>query len=162
MKHCYHYETPVGVICIGEENGKITALYNDKSYQLLSLEKQKELSLYAEQETETLRKAGQELQEYFAGKRKTFDLELAPEGTEFQQKVWTALQRIPYGQTRSYGEIAKEIGNPKAVRAVGGANHRNPIMIVIPCHRVIGANGSLTGFGGGLGMKEYLLKLEKI
>jgi len=102
-----------------------------------------------------------QLDEYFAGKRKTFDLKLAPTGTAFQREVLDALQRIPYGETRSYQEIASGVGRPKAVRAVGAANGRNPLPIIIPCHRVIGANGSLTGFGGGLATKKYLLDLER-
>lgn len=101
-----------------------------------------------------------QLREYFAGKRIEFDLPLAPEGTDFQRNVWRRLQEIPYGETISYGELAKRIGNPKASRAVGAANGQNPIPIVIPCHRVIGANGKLTGFGGGLPTKEALLALE--
>jgi methylated-DNA-[protein]-cysteine S-methyltransferase len=101
-----------------------------------------------------------QLREYFAGQRADFDLPLAPEGTEFQRTVWRNLRDIPYGETISYGELAKRVGNPKASRAVGAANGQNPIPIVIPCHRVIGANGKLTGFGGGLPTKEALLALE--
>ncbi|MEM1228928.1 MAG: methylated-DNA--[protein]-cysteine S-methyltransferase [Pseudomonadota bacterium] len=101
-----------------------------------------------------------QLAEYFAGQREHFDLTLRPEGTEFQRAVWQALTRIPYGETCSYGDIAAAIGRPKAVRAVGAANGRNPLPIVVPCHRVIGSNGSLTGFGGGLENKERLLALE--
>lgn len=103
-----------------------------------------------------------ELQEYFAGKRKTFDVKLdISQGTEFQQEAWKALLAIPYGETRSYQDQAIAMKNSKAVRAVGGANHNNPISIIIPCHRVIGKNGKLTGYGGGLFRKEYLLDLEK-
>jgi methylated-DNA-[protein]-cysteine S-methyltransferase len=101
-----------------------------------------------------------QLKEYFAGRRSEFDLPLAPEGTEFQRNVWKRLQEIPYGETISYGELAKRVGNPNASRAVGAANGSNPIPIVIPCHRVIGANGKLTGFGGGLPAKQALLALE--
>lgn len=101
-----------------------------------------------------------QLADYFAGERTTFDLDLAPVGTAFQQSVWTALREIPYGETRSYGDIAARIGNPKGVRAVGLANGRNPIPIIVPCHRVIGANGTLTGFGGGIDTKRFLLDLE--
>ena len=104
--------------------------------------------------------ARQQLQEYFAGKRKSFDLPLQLSGTDFQVQVLEELQRIPYGETTSYGAIAKRIGRPKAVRAVGAANGRNPLPIVIPCHRVIGSSGDLTGFGGGLETKEALLRLE--
>ena len=102
----------------------------------------------------------QQLDEYFAGERKVFDIKLAPKGTPFQQSVLAALQDIPYGETRSYGEIAVAIGNPKSVRAVGSANGNNPIALIIPCHRVIGSNGSLTGFGGGLETKRFLLEFE--
>ncbi|MEZ5963776.1 MAG: methylated-DNA--[protein]-cysteine S-methyltransferase [Planctomycetota bacterium] len=101
-----------------------------------------------------------QLAEYFAGHRRTFDLALAPEGTPFQLAVWEALRRIPYGTTTSYAELACAVGRPKAVRAVGAANGHNPIPIVVPCHRVIGADGSLTGFGGGLAAKRALLELE--
>ena len=101
-----------------------------------------------------------QLEEYFAGKRKTFDLPLAPRGTAFQLSVWNALQQIAYGQTRSYADIARVIGRPSAVRAVGAANGANPIPIIIPCHRVIGSSGALTGFGGGLDVKRRLLDFE--
>lgn len=104
----------------------------------------------------------QELAEYFAGHRKNFTVKPAPEGTAFQQAAWKALTKIPYGQTRTYGEQAAAIGKPSAVRAIGAANGRNPIGIVVPCHRVIGANGTLTGYAGGLDKKEFLLKLEGI
>lgn len=103
-----------------------------------------------------------QLREYFAGTRRTFDLPLAPRGTAFQQRVWAALRAIPYGETRTYGELAAAIGSPSASRAVGMANHHNPIPIVIPCHRVIGANGTLTGYAGGLEIKRKLLALEGI
>jgi methylated-DNA-[protein]-cysteine S-methyltransferase len=104
--------------------------------------------------------ARQQLEEYFAGERKEFDLALNVSGTEFQVQVLEELQRIPYGETTSYGTIAERIGRPKAMRAVGAANGRNPIPIIIPCHRVIGSGGALTGFGGGLDTKEALLRLE--
>ena len=107
-----------------------------------------------------LTRAQKQLVEYFTGKRENFDLPLKPEGTAFQQKVWKALARIPFGQTRSYGQIAKAVKSPAASRAVGAACGRNPLPIVIPCHRVVGSTGSLTGFGGGLSMKEWLLKHE--
>jgi len=102
-----------------------------------------------------------QLAAYFAGKLNVFELPLAPRGTEFQQQVWQELQRIPYGRTTSYGEIARRLGDPAATRAVGAANGRNPLPIVVPCHRVIGADGSLTGFGGGLPTKRFLLDLEQ-
>jgi methylated-DNA-[protein]-cysteine S-methyltransferase len=103
-----------------------------------------------------------QLDDYLAGRRRAFDLLLAPAGTEFQLLCWQALQRIPYGETRSYSEQARLIGRPAAIRAVGHANHDNPIGIVIPCHRVIGADGSLTGYAGGLPMKRFLLELEGV
>ena len=104
--------------------------------------------------------ARQQLTEYFAGERREFDLPLKLNGTEFQMSVLRALQQIPYGETTSYAEIAERVGRPKAVRAVGAANGRNPIPIIVPCHRVIGSHGDLTGFGGGLDTKEALLRLE--
>ena len=102
-----------------------------------------------------------QLEEYFSGKRSSFSLPMAPVGTQFMQDVWQALVTIPYGEVRSYRDIAKAIGNPKACRAVGMANNRNPLPIIIPCHRVIGANGKLVGYAGGLDCKEKLLALEK-
>ena len=109
-----------------------------------------------------LREAATQLNEYFAGARRKFDLDLKPTGTPFQLEVLDALATIPYGETRSYGEIATQIGRPKAVRAVGAANGRNPLPIVLPCHRVIGTDGNLTGYGGGLEIKRYLLDLEGV
>ncbi|WP_199099541.1 methylated-DNA--[protein]-cysteine S-methyltransferase [Dyella sp. ASV21] len=110
--------------------------------------------------TDPLVQAAQQLEEYFAGTRQHFALPLRPLGTPFQLEVWHELARIPYGSTISYGELARRIGQPQAMRAVGAANGRNPLPIVLPCHRVIGSNGSLTGFGGGLPTKRYLLALE--
>jgi methylated-DNA-[protein]-cysteine S-methyltransferase len=108
-----------------------------------------------------LREARRQLEAYFAGELREFDLTLDPRGTEFQRRVWSELERIPWGETISYGELARRIGRPDASRAVGAANGRNPIPIVIPCHRVIGADGSLTGYGGGLPIKRKLLSIEK-
>jgi methylated-DNA-[protein]-cysteine S-methyltransferase len=107
--------------------------------------------------TEAVRQFGA----YFSGKLKSFDLKLAPEGTEFQKSVWRALCKIPYGETRTYKDIAASIGNPKAYRAVGLANNRNPIAIIVPCHRVLGSNGKLTGYASGLDVKAFLLQLEE-
>ena len=111
-------------------------------------------------DNDVLQAAEAQLHEYFAGTRTCFDLPLAPQGTDFQLQVWHELARIPYGETISYALLAQRVGNPSASRAVGAANGRNPLPIVLPCHRVIGADGALTGFGGGLPMKEFLLKLE--
>ena len=105
--------------------------------------------------------AFRQILEYWNGRRRTFDFPYVLRGTEFQRKVWEALCAIPYGETRTYGEIAAAVGNPRACRAVGMANHNNPILIAVPCHRVVGANGGLVGYGGGLEMKEALLALEK-
>lgn len=113
------------------------------------------------EDVSALREAIRQLRAYFAGEMEPFGLPLAPAGTPFQQKVWSDLCKIPYGETISYGELAKRIGNPNASRAVGLANGSNPIPIIIPCHRVIGSNGKLTGYGGGLPIKEKLLALEK-
>jgi len=109
---------------------------------------------------EIFHQTAQQLTEYFAGKRTQFSIKLEAQGTEFQQTVWKHLLEIPYGKTVSYGQLAQAMGNPKAVRAVGRANGSNPISILVPCHRVIGADGSLTGYGGGMVCKEYLLRLE--
>lgn len=112
-------------------------------------------------QSDLLRQAAQQLAEYFSGARRSFSVPLAPQGTPFQRAVWRALCDIPYGQTRSYGQIAAAVGNPRAARAVGMACNRNPIGIVIPCHRVVGANGALTGYAGGMDKKAALLALER-
>lgn len=143
-------QTPVGAVTLAEAGGALTELRFGTHTQPNEISKS----------TPLLRAAEAELSEYFSGKRKTFTVPLAPQGTVFQQAVWNALLTIPYGQTRTYGEIAVQIGNPKAARAVGMANNRNPLPILIPCHRVIGANGSMVGYGGGLSIKETLLALE--
>ncbi|MDR7870430.1 MAG: methylated-DNA--[protein]-cysteine S-methyltransferase [Tissierellaceae bacterium] len=152
MKYIYFYETEIGSICLGEEDSFITNLYFKNEWDLEESQVK---------ETPLIKEAKKQLDEYLTGNRKEFDLPLKAIGTEFQQKVWDALQEIPYGETRYYGEIAEMIGNPKAPRAVGLANNRNPISIFIPCHRVIGKNGKLVGYGGGLHIKELLLNLEK-
>lgn len=150
MKTHSFFNSPLGTMCVLATDGAIThILINGKPGQDSVLCSG---SPHAE--------AAAQLSEYFAGTRKEFSLPLAPAGTPFQQSVWKALCGIPYGQTRSYGQIAAAVGNPKASRAVGMANNRNPILLVVPCHRVIGANSSLTGYGAGLHAKEYLLKLE--
>jgi len=142
--------TPLGPMTLVEADGALIALrFGDAA---IADERQ--------QSTPLLRKAQAELAEYFAGKRTAFTVPMAPQGTVFQQSVWTALRSIPYGETRSYGAIAKQVGNPKAARAVGMANNKNPLPIFIPCHRVIGADGKMVGYGGGLPIKEALLALE--
>ncbi len=153
MYYCY-LETPIGELLLAGEAGTLSMIGFPKG----SMRRDPGPDwIYNEQ---ALAVVCEQLQEYFAGTRKEFDLSLKLSGTEFQVSVLEALQDIPYGQTASYGAIAKQIGRPKAVRAVGAANGRNPIPIVVPCHRVIGSSGDLTGFGGGLDTKEALLRLE--
>ena len=151
MKNIFFYDTKIGKIAIIDNGKEITHIeiaedkYSD-DYNLL--------------ETELIKNAGEQLLDYLGGSRTTFDLPLNPNGTEFQKKVWNTLCDIPYGETRSYKQVAEAIGNNKASRAVGMANNKNPIMIIIPCHRVVGSNGSLVGYAGGLDVKEKLLLLE--
>ena len=147
----YYYQTTIGKIALAEEGGKLTHFLFPRK----AVPKGAELK-----ETAVLKEAARQLEAYLAGRLNKFDLPLAPEGTEFQKKVWKALLRVPYGKTASYKDIAAAIGNPKAVRAVGMANNRNPLAVFIPCHRIIGADGKLVGYGGGLGIKERLLELE--
>ena len=151
MKKAIIYETTFGRIGIAEENGFVTNLFFKGSVAPKDFETK---------ETPLLRRAGKQLLTYLEGKRREFDLPLRPEGTPFQQEVWQALLTIPFGQTRTYGEIAAQIGRPKACRAVGQANGLNPISIFIPCHRVIGTGNKLTGYSGGLALKKKLLNLE--
>lgn len=139
-------EDGIGIRYVTLVNGNEEKYYNDN---------------YDIKETELISKAAAQLREYFDGKRKEFNIKLNPQGTEFQRKVWQALLQIPYGETRSYKDIAIAIGNKNACRAVGMANNKNPIMCIIPCHRVIGADGSLVGYGAGINIKEKLLNLEK-
>ena len=147
MTYAY-YDTPVGLVEIGTQEA-IVSLRRVASRE------------HSHTPTPLSEAAAEQLAEYFSGKRQVFDLPLSPKGTPFQLAVWQALREIPYGETRSYGQIAAAIENPGASRAVGMACHRNPIWIMIPCHRVVGSNGSLTGYAGGLEMKGLLLDLEK-
>ena len=158
MIHYYIYEMPIGRMFLAEENDRLCNVDIDKAgYHALM----KERSDAINEETELLREAAGQLREYFDGQRQKFDLPIILQGTDFQIKAWKALMDIPYGETRSYKQQAEYIGNPKACRAVGGANHRNRVLIIVPCHRVIGADGSLTGFGSGMDVKRKLLDLEK-
>lgn len=151
-----YMKSPIGLLKITASDTAVTAVERIISAEEGQVEMEDKTI-----ENPFIRQCREELQEYFTGRRHSFDVPLAPSGTSFQQCVWNALCQIPYGQTRTYGEIAKMAGNPKASRAVGMANHRNPILILIPCHRVIGADGSLTGYAAGLEIKKYLLQLEK-
>ena len=146
MIYSFTTDSPVGALTLCADDEFITGLYFGDAGKA--------------EPNELILKAVQELDEYFSGRRRSFDLPLSPQGTEFQRRVWKALCGIPYGETRTYGEIAAAVGNGKACRAVGMANNRNPIAILIPCHRVIGADGKLTGYAGGLQTKEFLLRLE--
>lgn len=148
----YTYPVPFGLLTITENSNAIIDISFHRPTELATLA--------VEKETPLIKHAYQQLQEYFSGIRKQFDLPLAPEGTAFQKKVWAALQAIPYGKTASYQDIAIKVGCPKGPRAIGLANNKNPIAIVIPCHRVIGKNGKMVGYGGGLPIKEFLLDLE--
>jgi methylated-DNA-[protein]-cysteine S-methyltransferase len=139
----------LGSVTFVEEDGALRAISTHRTFEGI------------EQETPLIKEAYRQLSEYLKGERKGFDLPLLIKGTTFQQQVWKALLEIPYGETRSYKQIAVAIGNPKAVRAVGMANNRNPLLIVVPCHRVIGADGKLVGYGAGIEKKEFLLRLEK-
>ncbi|MBP2637471.1 MAG: cysteine methyltransferase [Firmicutes bacterium] len=147
----YFYETDIGKIGIAEKNGSITNLYfaNDNL--------PKDVEIY---EAPILKEAAQQLKSYLAGTLTNFSLPLEPGGTAFMKQVWGSLCEIPYGKTASYKSIAEKIGNPNAARAVGLANNRNPIPIFIPCHRVVGANGALVGYRGGLELKNKLIKME--
>ena len=150
LAYFWHISSPIGDLTLTEEEGALTGLYFGR------------LSRPGEEgPTALLEETARQLREYFAGQRREFDLPLRLRGTAFQMQVWKALQAIPYGEVRTYGEIARAIGKPKACRAVGMANHHNPISIIVPCHRVVGAGGSLTGYGGGLENKRFLLELEK-
>lgn len=155
MKRAFLYETRIGRVLIAEDDLGITDLALDTGTKEVKIDGGIE---YAE--TDRIKRTASQLYEYLDGKRTTFTVPLHPQGTKFQLAVWDALREIPYGQTRSYRQIAGKVGSPKGCRAVGMANHANPIMIIVPCHRVIGANGSLVGYGGGLDIKQQLLELE--
>lgn len=153
MEKIGFHKFSLGILKISENGTAITQIQLVQPNNVLPRSNDETKSLL-------IQNAIQQIEEYFIGKRKIFDLPLAPAGTQFQKQVWTVLTKIPYGETRTYKQIAEMIGSSKAARAVGLANNRNPIMIVIPCHRVIGTNGSLVGYAGGLEMKEKLLMLE--
>ncbi len=154
MKQYCYYESSIGKLLLVGADGALEELHFPNSLEQLQIPDDWRY------DEECFQQALQQLAEYFNGSRQQFDLKIAPKGTVFQESVWQELCRIPFGQTASYGEIAKRIGNPKACRAVGLANAKNPLPILVPCHRVIGKDGSLTGFGGGLEIKKQLLDLE--
>ena len=150
----YTYKTLIGNIVITEENEKIIGIEFEES----SLKIEEEIQI---KQTALIKRTYQQIKEYLEGNRKQFDIPINLKGTTFRLKVWNALLTIPYGETKSYQEIAKQVKSPKACRAVGMANHNNPISIIVPCHRVIGKSGKLVGYGGGLEIKEKLLEIEK-
>jgi len=155
----YQYKlmpSPVGELTLVARDGKLSAIL----WEVERANRVRLGELIEANDSPMLRETERQLKEYFAGTRNQFELELDFAGTDFQKQVWQALLTIPFGETRSYSQIAEQIGNPKAVRAVGAANGRNPISIIAPCHRVVGASGGLTGFAGGLEAKQYLLTLE--
>lgn len=147
----YFYETKIGTIGIRENSKYITDIFFSKKDTNDNIE-----------ETELIKECFLQLKQYFEGNRRSFDLPIQPKGTEFQKMVWNELSKIPYGETKSYKDIALAIGNEKACRAVGMANNKNPIPIIIPCHRVIGSNKKLVGYSGGIDVKEKLLNIENI
>ena len=159
MFFTYLDDTPVGKLLIaGDENGLRHVSFEKSHYSAPTTKPGNDWQRCDQPFTETL----QQLKAYFSGKLRAFDLPMAAEGTEFQRRVWKALCAVPYGVTASYGEVAKSVGNPAASRAVGLANGRNPIAIIIPCHRIIGRSGKLVGYGGGLHHKQTLLRLEGV
>lgn len=154
-------DSPVGPLTLAAEHGMLTGLYFGSPDDERQLPDPASLGSPGDSSAEPFASAASQLAAYFAGQLTAFDLPLAPSGTPFQLRVWAALRTIPYGQTMSYGQLARQIGSPAASRAVGLANGRNPVALIIPCHRVIGADGSLTGYGGGIDRKRFLLDLER-
>ncbi len=155
VQHSYLENTPLGTLLLLSRDGRLCGLYMGKH-----VNEGTGKFVIGTRDDAALAHVSKQLLAYFAGELKTFDLDFFGQGTEFQQRVWAALCEIPYGETLSYGELARKLGNPKASRAVGLANGRNPISIIVPCHRVIGANGALTGYGGGIENKRWLLDHE--
>jgi methylated-DNA-[protein]-cysteine S-methyltransferase len=145
------FDTLLGTMAVGEEDGHITRVYLPNS----------PMPRLMPHKTPLLERAEGQIREYFDGRRQEFDLPLTFVGTDFQKKVWQALTEIPYGKTVTYGALAERIGCPGGARAVGAANHCNPLPILVPCHRVVGAGGNLTGYAGGMEMKKFLLELEQ-
>lgn len=156
MQYFHYYDSPLGQILLVANDVALTGLHfvGEKYYPAITTDWQQR------SDANMIARASAQIDEYFAGQRKDFDLPVDPAGTPFQRDVWQALRNIPYGVTTNYGTLAQRLGKPKASRAVGAANGRNPISIVIPCHRVIGANGDLTGYAGGMARKESLLRME--
>ncbi len=148
----WRYDSPLGIYTVAEDGEGICALF---------FEERPGKEKWTMRETPLLKRAAAQMAEYFSGARRSFDLPLSLKGTPFQMADWAALREIPYGQTRCYQQIAEQLGNPKACRAVGMANNRNPVAVIIPCHRVLGKGGKLVGYAGGLSVKQGLLALEQ-
>lgn len=151
LKNIYPYDTAIGRIYVADNGRAIAGVFLPGNAVPAGI---------PQNETDVIRRAAVQITEYLSGRRREFDVKVEPEGTDFQKRVWAALRTIPYGHTCSYSHIAHIAGNPKACRAVGMANNRNPVSIIIPCHRVIGKSGALVGYGGGLELKKYLLDME--
>lgn len=145
------YESPLGTMIMVAENDKLLSLCMEKDFDIIGIKPGK---------SDVFELCRSQLDEYFAGKRTEFSVPIELRGTAFQMKVWNSLSKIPYGETRTYRDIAEDIGAPKSYRAVGSANNSNPLLVILPCHRVVGINGNLTGYSAGLEMKEYLLEME--
>ncbi len=149
------WDSPIGTyLLVVDDEGRLAGVYRDGQRHLPPE------AVLGERDDSVAEEVVEQLRDYFAGTRRDFDLELAPRGTDFQREVWAGLREIGYGETTTYGELARRIGRPRASRAVGAATGRNPWSIVVPCHRLVGGNGSLTGYAGGLEAKEFLLELE--
>jgi methylated-DNA-[protein]-cysteine S-methyltransferase len=152
MRSLWHYEFPIGPLGIVEQDNFITSVFFGNAV----------IAGFDSVETDLIKLTAIQLTEYFEKRRQIFDVPLLMHGTDFQVSVWNALSGIPYGETRSYKDIAEQVNRPRAYRAVGAANGRNPVAIIVPCHRVVGSNASLIGYGGGLDIKQYLLELESL
>jgi O-6-methylguanine DNA methyltransferase len=168
MRNITFRDTKIGSVGLEEVDGKIARVYlpADKAmYPKWAAQREAAISSSKAEASHAgsavIEQAFQELEEYFEGKRKVFSVKLAPQGSAFQMRVWSELQKVGFGELISYGELARRAGSPKGARAVGGAMNRNPIAVFIPCHRVVGADGSMTGFGGGVPLKEKLLQIER-
>lgn len=153
-------DSPIGELLLIGDGSNLTGLYTAEHVRKPNRNDTADAADGSAIQLGIFRQAREELAQYFAGERNTFDVPLAPTGTDFQRRVWNCLREIPYGETATYRQIAEEVGAPRAVRAVGAANGRNPISIIVPCHRVVGSDGSLTGYAGGLAAKQWLLSFE--
>jgi methylated-DNA-[protein]-cysteine S-methyltransferase len=159
-----HHKTEIGELILGSFDGRLCLLgFGDKERRRVIDDRVKKRldTEFVERNDEILEKTRKQVDQYLTGNRKEFDLPLLMVGTDFQRRVWKALMKIPYGVTSTYRQIAEDIGSPKAIRAVGNANNENPISIIVPCHRIIGSDGKLAGYGGGLSVKRRLLRLEQ-